>query len=185
VGQVRTNLDRVKLAMWSVATFNELQKNEEVNPNWRQVGSLRLAETPERVEEFKLMEKVCQKAGLDMGFITGLSISLIWLVICVLFFLASDAKKKWPGMQFENAKAILYCPSDGYLQPYDLAMTYRYHARKKGVRFFTDSTLRSIQLSPGKQVHAVITDKGKIECDLIINAAGAHAYHVAKVIINV
>jgi len=61
-------------------------------------------------------------------------------------------------------------------------MTYRYHARKKGVRFFTDSTLRSIQLSPGKQVHAVITDKGKIERDLIINAAGAHAYHVAKLV---
>jgi glycine/D-amino acid oxidase-like deaminating enzyme len=131
VGQVRTDLDRVKLAMWSVATFNKFQKNEEVNPNWRQVGSLRLAETPERVEEFKVMENVCKKAGLEMGFIS-----------------ASEANKKWPGMSFEKAKAILWCPSDGYLQPYDLSMTYKHYAREKGVRFLTNESVQSIQLSP-------------------------------------
>ena len=59
--------------MWSVATFSEFQKNADINPNWRQVGSLRIAETNERVEEFKLMEKVAKEAKLEIGFISGLN----------------------------------------------------------------------------------------------------------------
>ncbi len=85
-------------------------------------------------------------------------------------------------MAFENAKAILWCPSDGYLQPYDLAMTYRWHARQKGVRFLTNHSLESIEVSPKNQIQAVITDKGRIKCEMVVNAAGANAYQVAKVI---
>jgi hypothetical protein len=35
VGQVRDNLERVKLAMWSVQTFSDLQQDSDYNPNWR------------------------------------------------------------------------------------------------------------------------------------------------------
>jgi len=136
-----------------------------VNPNWRQVGSLRLADTPERVEEFKLMEKVAKEAGLEMGFIS-----------------ASEAKQKWPSMQFENAKAILWCPSDGYLQPYDLSMTYRHYARKMGVKFYTSCNVENIELSPANQVKSVTTNRGTIKCDTVVNAAGSHAYHIAKLV---
>ncbi len=39
VGQVRDNLERVKLAMWSVQTFSDLQNDSEINPNWRYLGT--------------------------------------------------------------------------------------------------------------------------------------------------
>src|SRR5438067_7259096 len=38
VGQVRTSMERTQLAMWSVKTFSDLQKDEKSNPSWRQVG---------------------------------------------------------------------------------------------------------------------------------------------------
>src|SRR6185312_10464266 len=43
VGQVRNTVERTQLAMWSVETFAELQRDETANPGWRQVGSLRIA----------------------------------------------------------------------------------------------------------------------------------------------
>jgi glycine/D-amino acid oxidase-like deaminating enzyme len=77
------------------------------------------------------------------------------------------------------AKAIVWCPSDGYLQPYDLAMAYREHARAAGVRFATDVRVTGIGLRGGA-VAAVETDQDRVRCAKIINAAGAHAWHVAR-----
>ena len=45
VGQVRSSLERTRLAMWSVATFSRLEREAEVKPGWRQTGSLRIAQT--------------------------------------------------------------------------------------------------------------------------------------------
>jgi L-2-hydroxyglutarate oxidase LhgO len=57
-------------------------------------------------------------------------------------------------------------------------------ARRKlnGAKFVTDAWVEDIELSPeGTHVKAVKTNRGTIKCDTVINAAGAHAYHIAKV----
>src|SRR5438876_4711235 len=51
-GQVRSSVERTRLAMHSVATFRELQEDPEVRPDWREVGSLRIALSDKRAEEF-------------------------------------------------------------------------------------------------------------------------------------
>lgn len=167
VGQVRDNLERVKLAMWSVQTFSDLQQDPDYNPNWRQVGSLRVAYTKERQEEFNKMLNVCEKAGLHVETLSP-----------------KAAQKMWPGMNFEKATSILWCPTDGYLQPCDLAFSYQHQSRRmNGAKFVTDAWVEDIELSPeGTHVKAVKTNRGTIKCDTVINAAGAHAYHIAKLV---
>ncbi len=162
VGQVRTSVDRVKLAMWSVETFSSLQEDDEVNPAWRQVGSLRLALNDERVAEFERLKAVADEAGLEVHFIDN-----------------AAAKEKWPLLNFDSVKAALWCPSDGYLQPYDLTMAYVTHARRLGAKFATSTNVQNIVVEDGR-VQSVVTDRGTIECEIVINAAGANAYHVAK-----
>ena len=162
VGQVRNTAERVKLAMWSVETFSRLQENEKSNPGWRQVGSLRVALNDERVEEFRHMKTVCDEAGLETEFIDN-----------------NRAGELWPLMDFSQSKAVLWCPSDGYLQPYDLTMSYVEHARELGVRFQTDTRVTGIR-TEGARVRAVETDHGEIECEMVINAAGAHACQLAS-----
>jgi glycine/D-amino acid oxidase-like deaminating enzyme len=162
VGQVRNSVERTKLAMWSVKTFSQLERGDHPKPGWRQVGSLRLALRDERAAEFRHMKAIADQAGLEADFID-----------------AKAAAQKWPAMNFRRAKGILWCPSDGYLQPSDLTMSYVSHARKLGVRFQTNSTVRRIELQNGR-VTGVETDNGKISCAIVINAAGAHAYHIAR-----
>jgi len=161
VGQVRNSVERTKLAMWSVKTFAQLQRDEHAKPGWRQVGSLRIALCPERVAEFRRMKAVADQAGLEVEFIDHRA-----------------AQQKWPMLNFERAQAVLWCPSDGYLQPSDLTMAYVAHARRLGVRFQTRSAVRRVIVNDGR-VAGVETDDGTIPCEMVINAAGAHAYHIA------
>jgi glycine/D-amino acid oxidase-like deaminating enzyme len=162
VGQVRSSADRVRLAMDSVTTFTRLQAEGGATPNWRPVGSLRIALTDARVEEFERLRATARSAGLEVELLDR-----------------AGAKARWPGLVTEAAKAILWCPSDGYLQPYDLAMAYREHARAAGVRFATDVRVTGIALRAGAVV-AVETERGEVRCAKVINAAGAHAWHVAR-----
>ncbi len=161
VGQVRSSIDRTLLAMWSVKTFSELEANRETEPSWKQVGSLRVALTAERVQEFKRLKEVADVAGLEVDFLEP-----------------SVAKEKWPLMDFSKAKSILWCSSDGYLQPNDLTMAYVNLARKMGVRFETNTKVIGLNSKHGR-ISEVLTNQGSILTDTVINAAGAHAYHVA------
>jgi glycine/D-amino acid oxidase-like deaminating enzyme len=162
VGQIRSSPDRVRLAMDSVATFSRLQGHGGATPNWRQVGSLRIALTDARVAEFERLLATARAAGLEVE----------WLD-------RAGACARWPGLVAERAKAILWCPSDGYLQPYDLAMAYREQARASGVRFATGIMVTGIALRAGAVV-GVETDHGGVRCAKVVDAAGAHAWHVAR-----
>ena len=164
VGQVRSSADRVRLAMDSVATFRSLQQAGDPAPGWREVGSLRIALDDARVEEFERLVASCRAAGLAVELIDR-----------------AAAEARWPGMVLGAAKAILWCPSDGYLQPYDLAMAYQAHARAGGARFATGVRVTGIVLERGA-VTGIATERGPVRCETVINAAGAHAWHIARMV---
>src|SRR5687768_10849166 len=78
VGQVRGTVERTRLAMWSVATFDGLERESEVKPGWRRTGSLRLAQTPERVAEFDRLLAVAKDAGLEAELIDATAAERMW-----------------------------------------------------------------------------------------------------------
>lgn len=164
VGQVRGSPERTRLAMWSVAAFGHLEREAEVKPGWRQTGSLRIAQTGERVEEFRRLMGVAAEASLEVELIDR-----------------GAAGRLWPGLDFGPAEAILWCPTDGHLQPADLVAAYRHAARAKGVRFRTGARVAGITLKGGR-VAGVVTAEGGIACETVINAAGAHGHHVARLV---
>ena len=161
VGQVRSTVEEVKLLMWSAETFERLQADSPESPAWRQVGSLRVAHCDERIDELKNLKTVADEAGLETEFIDN-----------------DRARELWPLMTFEGVKAALWCPSDGYVQPYDLTMSYAAEGRKLGVEFRTGVRVSEVKLD-GSRVTGVETDQGDIECEMVINAAGAFAYQLA------
>jgi glycine/D-amino acid oxidase-like deaminating enzyme len=163
-GQVRTTPERTRLAMHSVATFRELQQDPEVRPDWHEVGSLRVALSEERADEFRRLRQVADLAGLETALLDQ-----------------EQAARRWPLMDFRSARAVLWCPSDGYMTPYGVAKSYEHQCRKMGVRFATGTAVEAILLRDGR-VEGVRTDRGTARCRYVINAAGAHAYHVAQLV---
>jgi glycine/D-amino acid oxidase-like deaminating enzyme len=161
-GQPRSTLQRTLLAMHSVATFRELQLDPKVQPEWHEVGSLRLALTEKRITELQRLKTVADQAKLETELIDN-----------------ATARKLWPLMDFSHVKAVLWCPSDGYMRPYAVASSYAYQCRKLGAQIATSTTVEEILTNTGR-VSAVRTNRGTASCRYVINAAGANAYHIAK-----
>jgi glycine/D-amino acid oxidase-like deaminating enzyme len=161
-GQPRSTVERTRLAMHSVKTFRELQRDPKVQPDWHEVGSLRIALTAKRAEEFHQLKRVADSVGLETELID-----------------APAAQRLWPGLQAAHATAIFWCPSDGYMTPYAVASSYAYQCRKLGVGLVTSTAVEEILCHDGR-VTGVRTNQGTARCRWVINAAGAHAYHVAR-----
>jgi glycine/D-amino acid oxidase-like deaminating enzyme len=150
--------------MHSVATFRELQRDPKVQPEWHETGSLRIALSEKRVAELRQLKSVADQAKLEAELIDN-----------------AAARKLWPAMEFADVKAVLWCPSDGYMRPYAVASSYAYQCRKLGVRIATSTAVEEI-LSRNGRVSGVKTSQGAASCRYVINAAGANAYHIAKLV---
>ncbi len=160
-GQVRNSIDRVRLAMRSVATFRELQKDSVAPPEWREVGSLRIALSDEKKQDFVKLASICQGVGLNTS----------WLS-------AEETVEKCPAIDVNEIAGSLWCPSDGYLTPYRLVKSYERQCIKMGCNFVMGVEVNSF-LMDGSQIQGVVTQKGDFEADFTILAAGAHAYPLA------
>jgi glycine/D-amino acid oxidase-like deaminating enzyme len=160
-GQVRDSAERIKLAMHSVSVFRELQKSS-VKPDWNEVGSLRIALSKKRAAEFQSLKLAADEAGLEASLIDP-----------------AEAKRRWPLMEFDEAKAIIWCPSDGWMTPRSVAKSYANACTEMGVRIATSTMVEEIVRKNGR-VAGIRTNQGSVECQFVVNAAGAHAYHVAK-----
>jgi glycine/D-amino acid oxidase-like deaminating enzyme len=84
-------------------------------------------------------------------------------------------------MDFSGAKAVLWVPSDGQMTPVSVARAYAHQCQKPGIRFATNTPAQEIICRDGRVV-GVKTPAGTIGCQYVINAAGAHAWHVAKLV---
>ena len=163
-GQARDSAERIKLAMDSVAVFRELQKDPEVKPDWQEVGSLRIALSEKCAKVFRHLKQAADEAGLETALIDN-----------------AEAKRRWPLMDFSHVTAILWCPSDGQMTPGCVVKAYEHQCRKRGVRFSTATAVEEI-LCKNNRVSGVKTNQGSAQCRYVINAAGAHAYHIAKLV---
>jgi glycine/D-amino acid oxidase-like deaminating enzyme len=161
VGQVRATVERSRLAMASVALYSRIEQETGYTADWRQTGSVRIALTGERAAEFRALASVAESAGLEVEFLTGARLAQL----C-------------PVLDTAQAKAALWCPTDGYLQPNSLVMAYAGAARERGVTFATHTTVTGIRATGGA-VTGVDTDRGPAAAGLVINAAGPWAGAVA------
>ncbi len=161
-GQARDSVERTKLAMHSVRVFRDLQKNCAAKPDWNEVGSLRLGLSERAAEDFRKLKAIADTAGLETALIDN-----------------TEAQRLWPLMDFSEVKAVLWCQSDGWMTPQCVAKAYEESSQKMGVRVSTGTTVQDIVVKNGR-VEAVQTSRGEVKCRYVINAAGAHAYHIAK-----
>src|SRR6266704_3626138 len=142
-GQVRDTAERIKLAMHSVSVFRELQKSD-VKPDWHEVGSLRIALSDSRVGELRSLKQAADAANLPADIIGN-----------------REAQERWPLMDFAQVRAVLWCPSDGWMTPRCVAKSYQHTSREMGVRFSTDTRVEEIHVSNGC-VTGVRTNRGGV-----------------------
>ena len=164
VGQLRSSVALTRLMMWSVECYRKLAAETGRDPGWKEVGSLRLACTPDRQQEHRRQEGWAKTFGLPLEEIGS-----------------AEAKRLFPIMSTEGVLGAIYLPTDGHLDPSGLAMALAQGARQRGATIRTGTRVVGITRREGR-VHEVQTDQGVIRTDVVVNAAGMYAPDVARMV---
>lgn len=78
-----------------------------------------------------------------------------------------------------DAIEALWTPSAAYIEPYEVTLALMENAMDNGVKLMTETEVLAMDQSD-KKIVRVVTSKGVIEADCVINAAGLYADEVAE-----
>lgn len=154
VGQLRSSANITQLLGYSVDLYNKLEEETGQATGWKMNGGLRLACNEERWTEVKRQATTAHSFGLDMQLLTP-----------------KEALDLWPLMTIDDVIGAAFLPTDGQANPSDITQSLAKGARMAGAKIFEDTKVTSIETENGK-VKAVITDQGRIECEVVICCAG-------------
>ena len=162
VGQLRGSLSLTRMIMDSVELYRTLGDEVGLETGWHEVGSLRLASSQERMEE------LARQAGWAKTF--GLQLELVS---------ADEAQRLFPPMSTDGVLGAAYLPTDGYIDPSQLTQALAEGARRRGAEIYTNTRVSEITVERGR-VGGVVTDKGEIETEIVVNAGGIFAGEIGR-----
>jgi glycine cleavage system T protein len=162
VGQLRSSLSLTKLMQYSVGLYAELEELTGNDPGWHQLGGLRLASSDARLQEIRRQASWAKTFGLPMEIVSP-----------------QEAQALFPPMSTDGVVAAAYIPDDGYLDPSQLTFSLADAARRLGAQIEVRTSVTGIETKDGRVV-AVETDKGRIECEVVVDAAGMYAPEIAR-----
>lgn len=154
VGQLRSSANITQLLGYSVDLYDRLEAETGQATGWKMNGGLRLACNQERWTEVKRQATTAHSFGLDMQLLSP-----------------KEAQELWPLMTIDDVVGAAFLPTDGQANPSDITQSLAKGARMAGARIMEDTKVTSIEVEKGK-VKAVITDQGRIECEVVICCAG-------------
>ena len=163
VGQLRADPTLTKMNMHSVDLYRRLEKSD-TPPGWKECGSIKIASTKERMQEIRRQIGWAKNFGLDLH-----EISL------------SELKEKFPLLNMDGIVGACIMKSDGQVDPSQLALALASGARKLGVQIHTHTRVLSIATKDNR-VSKVVTDKGEIECEIVVNCGGMFAAEIARMV---
>src|SRR5215471_8722519 len=157
VGQLRGSLSLTRMMMSSVELYRTLGAEVELETGWREVGSLRLASSQERMEELARQSGWAKTFGLPLELIS-----------------ANEAQELFPPMSTEGVLGAAFLPTDGYIDPSQLTFALAEGARRGGADIYQRTRVTAIAVERAR-VTGVVTDKGEIEAEVVVNAGGMFA----------
>ncbi len=162
VGQLRGSLSLTEMMMNSVDLYRKLKDETGLETGWHEVGSLRLASSQERMEELTRQAAWAKTFGLPLELVS-----------------AQEAQRMFPPMTTDGVLGAAYLPTDGYIDPSQLTFALVEGARRRGAEINEDTRVTAIEVKDGR-VRRVVTDKGDIETELVVDAAGMFAPEIGR-----
>ncbi|HAE03082.1 MAG TPA: dimethylglycine dehydrogenase, partial [Rhodospirillaceae bacterium] len=142
---------------YSVDFYQELQKETGQDVGFAKVSNIRLAQTQDRMDEYRQYAGVAATIGINVEFLTP-----------------KQVKEIWPLCNIDGLVGAIQHPDDGYIQPADLTMALAQGARSRGATIHRNTAVTAITRTPSGE-WCVHTDKGTITCEHIISATGSFA----------
>ncbi|MFY0308274.1 FAD-dependent oxidoreductase [Leisingera sp. D0M16] len=152
----------MNMQRYSTELYSRLAEEVDYPMNYHVSGSIRLAHSKERMQEFE--------RAMSMGLYQGIPMEM-WT--------PEQAKERYPFLETHDLEGVLYDPTDGDIDPAQLTQAFAKGARDMGQKIlrFTPATGVTQHEDGTWTVH---TEKGDIACDYVVNAAGYYAQRVGE-----
>ena len=162
VGQLRATHNLTRLAQYTADLYAALEDETGQATGFRQNGSLSIASDEERFEEFR--------RGASMASCFGLEVEVVS---------PGEARELHPLIEIEDLVGAVFLPNDGQTNPIDTAQALARGARDRGAQIFEQTLVTGIE-TQDRRVTAVVTDSGRITCDVLVNCAGMWGREVGR-----
>lgn len=162
VGQLRTSASITRLLKYSVELYSTLEAETGLATGWKQNGGLRLACNRDRWTEILRQATTARSFGLEMQLLTP-----------------AEAVDLWPLMDASDLVGAAFLPTDGQASPSDIAQSLARGARMHGARIVEGVAVTGFEAIGGR-VTAVLTDRGRIACDRVVNCGGMWAKQIGR-----
>ena len=162
VGQLRSSTTLTQMMMYGAGLYRRLTAETGVDVSWHEVGSLRLASTPARLEELRRQVGWARTFGLPLELVS-----------------TQEAHDLFPLFDPEGVLGAVFLPTDGWLDPSNLAFALAAGAKARGGRILTEHRVTGISVEGGR-VRGVVTDRGEIRTDVVVNAGGMFAPEIGR-----
>ncbi|MCX6026641.1 MAG: FAD-dependent oxidoreductase [Chloroflexi bacterium] len=155
VTQFHTSPTLMQIRKYSIDLFSEFGMVKHV-------GSLRVASSQPQFKE--LLRNVSQARAI------GLEVEVTS---------PDETVKRFPALSKESLYGAIFLPRDGHLDPYLTTTDLARRARELGVTVYTNTRVTGIELGPKGEVARVLTNKGALRTEVVVNAAGMWGPQVA------
>ena len=162
VGQLRSSTTLTRMMMYGAELYRRLTAETGVDVAWHEVGSLRLASSPARLEELRRQVGWARTFGLPLELVS-----------------TQEAHDLFPLFDPEGVLGAVFLPTDGWLDPSNLAFALAAGAKARGARILTEHRVTGISVEGGR-VRGVVTDRGEIRADVVVNAGGMFAPEIGR-----
>ncbi len=162
MGSYRPDATQARLVNRSRELYQELSRETGMHTGFKAVGSISVASDKHRFKEYQ--------RGVDIGSALQLEAHLMT---------PAEVKARYPLVQDEDLIGGMWMPHDGQINPVDTTQMLLKAARTRGGTALENILVTGVEQRDGR-VSAVLTEQGRIQTDVVINAAGLWAHELGK-----
>ncbi len=152
----------IELTQRTLETIRELGETVQSRFDFNQIGFIHLCQGDEKADHLRRDFMLQKEAGVHVH----------WLE-------HEDLLQIIPQLSIGHLSGATFTPEDGYLDPYLLTTAMAKQASNGGVEIQVGTEAMGMIVEKGR-VRGVMTNKGKLEAPIVINAAGPWAGIVAN-----
>ena len=146
---------------YSTELYRGLAEAVDYPMNYHVTGSIRLAHSKERLQEFQRVAGMGRYQGVDIEILSP-----------------DEIKDRHPFVESHDLTGALYDPYDGDIDPAQLTQALAKGARDLGCKIIRFCPVTGVRREGGEWV--VATPQGEIRCEYVVNAAGYYAKEVGR-----
>ena len=149
----------MNMQRYSTELYRGLAAEVDYPMNYHVTGSIRLAHSKERMQEFE--------RARGMGLAQGMNLEIL---------APGDLPGRYPFIETHDLEGALYDPNDGDIDPAQLTQALAKGARDLGQKIERFCDVTGVRRENGEWV--VETSKGEVRAEFVVNAAGYYAGRV-------